>query len=48
MFLEQLGFLINYDKSQLLPSTHCQYLGLIIITKDMLLEFLNTFNCRQA
>ena len=38
MFLEQLGFLINCNKSQLLPSTHCQYLGLVIITKDMLLE----------
>ena len=38
MFLEKLGFLINYEKSQLLPSTYCQYLGLIINTKDMLLE----------
>ena len=37
MCFEQLGFLINYDKSHLLPLTHCQYLGLIN-TKDMLLE----------
>lgn len=34
-FLERLGFIINYKKSNLTPSHICRYLGLIIDSKSM-------------
>lgn len=36
--LEKLGFVINYEKSVLIPSKHCRYLGMIINTSEMILE----------
>lgn len=36
--LEQLGFIINYSKSSLLPNQKCKYLGFIINSLDYRLE----------
>lgn len=34
-FLEWLGFLINYKKSQLVPSKICRFLGLLINSQEL-------------
>ena len=39
--LESLGFLINYNKSSLIPSTRCTFLGFIIDSHSMSLELPN-------
>ena len=36
--LERLGFLINYDKSELVPNTRCNFLGFIIDSKLLQIE----------
>ena len=32
--LEKLGFIINYEKSDLIPKQTCTYLGFVINTQD--------------
>lgn len=36
--LEHLGFLINNEKSQLIPNTTCKYLGFIFDSKNMIIK----------
>ena len=40
--LEHLGLLINYNKSSLIPSRRCKYLGFYLNSKDFNLELTNT------
>lgn len=37
-FLESLGYVINYKKSNLIPSQQCKYLGFIVNSNDFVLE----------
>ena len=36
--VERLGFIVNYNKSDLTPSTRCEYLGLVIDSETYSLE----------
>lgn len=36
--LESLGFIINYDKSSLIPNSSCKYLGFLFDSKEMTIK----------
>lgn len=44
--LERLGFIINYEKSSLVSSQRCKYLGFIINSIEFCLELDNDKKCK--